>query len=178
MFLPLIRSRRSIRRYTDAAVTDAVMDQIVEAALRAPSSRGLNPWEFIVVRDREKLARLARAKPHGSSFLSQANAAVVVLADPARCDVWVEDTSIATIFIHLAAASLGLGSCWIQIRRRMHSETVTAEAYVSRELGIPDGRVVESIVALGYPAEEKKPHGDDYPEMAKVFAGQYGRPYR
>lgn len=178
MFLPLIRTRRSIRRYTDESVTDEVMDQIVEAALRAPSSRGFNPWEFIVVRDKDQLARLAKAKPHGASFLRNAAAAIVVLADPERCDVWVEDASIATIFIHLAAASLGLGSCWIQIRKRMHSETVTAEAYVAQVLGIPDNRVVEAMVALGYAAEEKKPHGEDYPEMAKVFAGQYGNPYR
>ena len=72
MFLPLIRSRRSIRRYSDEAVTDAVMDQIVEAALRAPSSRGLNPWEFIVVTEQETV------------FAAEASEVQVVVSAPCQ----------------------------------------------------------------------------------------------
>nr|MDJ0809640.1 nitroreductase family protein [Desulfobacterales bacterium] len=63
MFTELIRSRRSIRHFQDKPVEPPKIDALVEAALRAPSSRGLNPWEFILVDDRDQLAALAEAKP-------------------------------------------------------------------------------------------------------------------
>ncbi|MCU0593341.1 MAG: nitroreductase family protein [Desulfobacterales bacterium] len=121
MFMSLIRKRRSIRRFLDKPVEKEKLDLLVEAGLRAPSSRGVNPWHFVVVTDREMLNRLSQSKEHGSAFLKHAAAGIVVCADATKSDVWVEDASIATTVIHLAAASLDLGSCWIQIRERMHA---------------------------------------------------------
>ncbi len=177
MFVSLVRRRRSIRKFLKKEVEADKVDLLVEAALRAPSSRGLNPWEFIVVREKESLARLSRAKEHGSSFLKKAPLAIVVCADPRKCDVWIEDASIASVFIHLAAESLGLGSCWIQIRDRMHDRVRTAEEYVSEVLRIPGGLRVESIVAVGHPAEKKAPHGMEELQYEKVHLGLYGTPY-
>jgi nitroreductase len=174
MFITLVRKRRSIRRYLEKAVEPQVIDLLVEAALRAPSSRGYNPWEFIVVTERDVLAKLSMAKEHGSSFLKNAPLGIVVCADPGKCDVWVEDASIASIFIHLAAASLGLGSCWIQIRERFHKTDVSSESFVSKLLGIPDHIRVESIVAVGYPKEEMAPHPESELEYEKVHENVYG----
>jgi nitroreductase len=174
MFLDLIRRRRSIRRYQSRAVEAEMIDRLVEAALRAPSSRGLNPWQFVVVTDPELLGRLSRAKPHGAAFVRDAGLAIVVCADPARCDVWIEDASIAAIFIHLEATSLGLGSCWVQLRGRMHDETRSAEDYVAEVLGLPQGLQVECLVAVGYPAEEKPPHPAGAPLQEKVSFNRYG----
>ncbi len=174
MFIPLIQKRRSIRRFLKRDIEPEKIDLLVEAALRAPSSRGLNPWEFIVVTERETLDRLSMAKIHGSSFLKNANLGIVVCADPEKCDVWVEDASIASIFIHLAALSLGLGSCWIQIRERMHNEIMTSEEYISGILNIPANLKVESIVAVGYPDEEKPPHTKEELEYEKVRNNVYG----
>ncbi|NOZ25148.1 MAG: hypothetical protein GXO94_03520 [Nitrospirae bacterium] len=177
MFMPLIRKRRSIRRFQDREVEAGKIDLIIEAALRAPSSRSLNPWEFIVVTDRDLLEGLSRAKEHGSSFLKNAPLGVVVCADPDRCDVWIEDASIASIFIHLAAESLGLGSCWIQIRKRMYDKGNTAEERVAALLNIPENLRVESIIAIGYPDEEKPPHGVEELQYGKVHLNRYGNPY-
>lgn len=158
MFLDLLKKRRSIRQYTEQPVEKEKIDQLVEAMLRSPSSRCLNPWEFVVVRDRLFINDLAKAKAHGSSFLKNAPLAIVVCADPEKCDVWIEDCSIAALIIHLAAADLGLGSCWIQIRERLHDETMSAEDYVKRLLRIKENLRIEAIIAIGYPKEEKPGH--------------------
>ena len=155
MLLDTLRKRRSIRRYQDKIVEQEKLDLLLEALLRSPSSRSLNPWEFIVVTDRKLLDQLSVAKPHGASFLKGAPLAIVICGDPEKCDVWVEDCSIATLILHLAATDLGLGSCWIQIRKREHDATKTAEEYIKELLGLEDRLRVEAIVSIGYPAEEK-----------------------
>ena len=175
MFIELIRKRRSIRRFKQKEIEPEKIELLIEAALRSPSSRSLNPWEFIVVTDKELLEKLSKAKEHGSAFLKGAPLGIVVCADPERCDVWVEDCSIASIFIQLAAESIGLGSCWIQIRKRMHNDSKTAEEYVRELLGIPDRMRVESIIAIGYPDEKKPPHPRESLQYEKVFRNMYGR---
>jgi nitroreductase len=174
MFLSLIQKRRSIRKYLEKSVEVEKIDALIEAALRSPSSRGFNPWEFVVVTDKTLLEKLSKAKPHGASFLQNAPLGIVVCADPEKCDVWVEDASIASIVIHLMADSVGLGSCWIQIRKRMHDQTKTADAYIRDLLNIPENLSVESIVAIGYPAEKKPPHRKEELQYKKVHYGLYG----
>lgn len=177
MFDALIQKRRSIRRFSEKKVAAEKIDMLVEAALRSPSSRGFNPWRFIVVTDKGLLEKLALAKPHGASFLKNAPVGFVVCADPEVSDVWVEDTSIATIIIQLAAESMGLGSCWIQIRKRMHDEIKSAETYVSEILNIPENLCVESMIAVGYPDEKKPSHRKEDLQYEKVYRDAYGKAY-
>jgi nitroreductase len=174
MFLSLIQKRRSIRKYLEKPVETEKIDQLIEAALRSPSSRGFNPWEFIVVTDKSLLEKLSKAKPHGASFLKNASLGIIVCGNPEKCDVWVEDASIASIFIHLAAESEGLGSCWIQIRKRMYDQTKTSNAYIRDLLNIPGNLNVESIVAIGYSDEKKPPHRKEELQYKKVHYGLYG----
>jgi nitroreductase len=175
MFFDLIRGRRSIRRFSAEPVEDEKIDALMEAALRSPSSRGSNPWEFIVVTDRGLLSGLSKAKSHGADFLKSAALGIVVCGNPQVSDVWVEDTAIAMIFMHLAAASLGLGSCWIQIRGRMHDGGRTAHDYIAELLKIPAHLTVEAMLAAGYPAENKRPHPVDQLQRDKISYQFYGR---
>lgn len=175
MFLSLVQKRRSIREYQDQAVESEKIDRLIEAALRAPSSRGVNPWKFVVVTDRELLGKLSKSKPHGASFLKNAPLGIVVCADLEKSDVWIEDASIASIFIHLAATSLDLGSCWIQIRKRMYDSNKTAAQYIRELLKIPKNLNVESIIGIGYPAEEKPPHSKEDLQYEKVSYNLYGK---
>ena len=175
MFLSLVEKRRSIRKYQEKPVEADKVDMLIEAALRSPSSRGFNPWEFVIVTDRGLLDQLSQAKPHGASFLKNAALGIIVCADPAKCDVWVEDAAIASVFIHLAAASIGLGSCWIQIRKRMYNDSKTSQEYVRELLHIPVHLNVESIIAVGYPAEEKNPHRKEELLYDKVHVDRYGQ---
>ncbi|MFO8111845.1 MAG: nitroreductase family protein [Desulfosalsimonadaceae bacterium] len=175
MFMDLIRRRRSVRKYRQQPVENEKIDQLIEAALRAFSSRNTQPWEIIVVTDPETLARLSEARPKGLAFIKEAPLAIVICADPSKTDVWVEDASIAAAFVHLAATDMGLGSCWGQIRLRHHDEDQSAGAYVSGLLGIREGLEVESIIAAGYPAEEKEPHKQASLQYDKISREKYGQ---
>ena len=177
MFIDLIRQRRSIRTFSDQEIEADKIELLKEAALRPPSSMGHNPWEFVFVTDRQQLTKLAKAKPHGASFLADARLGIVVCADPEKSAVWIEDASIATIYIHLAAASLGLGSCWIQIRERMHDDMKSAESYIAEVLNIPSNFKVTTMVGIGYPAEQKAPHKKEALQDEKIFLNRYGSPF-
>lgn len=177
MFMSLIRKRRSIRSFLDKEVEPEKIVLLIEAALRSPSSRSLNPWEFIVVRDKGMLTHLSSCKPHGAAFLKQAPVGIVVLADPERCDVWVEDSAIAATYIQLAAEAQGLKSCWVQIRKREFESGTMARDRVAELLNIPAHLEVESIIAIGYPNERLAGHPKESLMYEKVHDGFYGKPY-
>ena len=174
MFLDLLKSRRSIRRFTDRPIEKEKTDQLLKAALLSPSSRGIRPWEFVVVDDRETLVALSRCKPHGAGFLKGAALGIAVVADPSQSDVWVEDAAIASAYLLLAAESLGLGACWSQIRKRDFNEETPAADRVVHLLGLPVGYAVEAVIAVGYPAEEKRAYTDDDLKWEKVHYNRYG----
>ena len=77
--------------------------------------------------------------------------------------------------MQLAAESLGLGSCWIQIRNRSHDDTLTAEDYIVETLQIPKGQKVEAIIAAGYPDEEKPPHKKESLPFQKLHLNSWGK---
>ncbi|MDK2820834.1 MAG: hypothetical protein PWP31_799 [Clostridia bacterium] len=177
--LDLLKSRRSIRKFKDTPVESDKIEKLVKAALLAPSGRRINPWEFIVVTDKNILEQLSKSREHGSAFLKNAPLGIVVLADENKTDVWIEDASIASIIIQLTAKSMGLGSCWIQIRNRPHNATEpAAENYIKKLLDIPDNYKVENMIAIGYPDEEKAPHTEDELQFEKVFSNKYNNPYK
>lgn len=160
MLIDLLRARRSLRRFTDQPVEQEKLDLLLEAVLRSPSSKGNNPWEFIVVTDKARIKELSVAKAHGATFLAGAPLVIVVCADPAKSDVWVEDASIATLLLHLQAADLGLGSCWVQLRLRQRADGSGSQEYMSQLLGLPEGMMVLAMVGIGYPTDTKPGHAD------------------
>ncbi len=149
--LSAIKKRRSIRRYTDQAVTDEQIRQLLEAAMAAPSASNIQPWEFVVVRDPALKRELART--HRWSYMA-ADAAVVfvVCANERASHHWVEDASAATENLLLAATALGLGAVWVAVY-----PDASREAHVRRVLGIPEGMRVLCLVPVGHPAESKPP---------------------
>jgi nitroreductase len=154
--IELLRTRRSIRKYTEQSVEADKIEILKEAVLRSPSSKGINPWQFIFIDEKESIQKLKVAKNSGTGPLETAPLAVVFCADETVNDAWVEDCSIATIILQLTAHSVGLGSCWIHFHYRMHSETVTSEQYVRGLLGIPENYRILCAVTIGYPAKESK----------------------
>ena len=171
--IELLRNRRSIRKYAERPVEPEKVELLKEAALRSPSSRNLDPWEFIFVDDGDLLHRLARSKPHGAGFLEHAALAIVVCADGDKSDVWVEDCSIASILLQMTAQSIGLGSCWIQIRNRAFDADTTSEQYVRDALKLPAEMKVESIIAVGYPAQPREPVPHADLKYEKIRANRY-----
>lgn len=174
MVLDILQKRRSIRRFQDRPVEEEKIEMLVEAMLRSPSSRSLNPWEFVVVQDSGTIEAMAKAKPHGASFMKSAPLAIVVCADPAKCDVWIEDTSIASLILHLTATDLGLGSCWVQMRLREYDQNTSASQHVAELVGLPEGFEVEAVIAIGYPEEEKTGHPKDSLLFERVHYDRFG----
>ncbi|HEY8909140.1 MAG TPA: nitroreductase family protein [Desulfosporosinus sp.] len=170
--LDILYRRRSIRKYKSEKLDVDTVQLLLKAALLSPSSRGLRPWQFVVVDDPEILTQLATCKK-GAGFLQGAALGIVILADPAISDVWVEDASIAATILHLTSESLGLGSCWIQIRERQRTEAETSEQYVQKILGIPENLKVVAIISVGYPDESKPPHVDRELEIDKVHRNKF-----
>ena len=153
----LLRNRRSVRKFLSKKIETKKIELIKESLLRSPSSRNKKQWEFIIVDDLAIIKELSQSKEHGSQFLAAAPLAIVICGVENNTDVWIEDCSIASIILQLIGESIGLGSCWIQIRNRMHNNYITAEKYIQTLLNMPNNLRIESIIAIGYPDEEKIP---------------------
>ena len=93
--LEMLLKRRSVRKYTGKPIPDELIEQILEVGLASETSRNTRSWEFIVVRNKETLAKMAPFRLHSALMLEGADAAIVVLADETKTDVWAEDCSIA-----------------------------------------------------------------------------------
>ena len=146
-----ILRRRSIRTYTDAPVSDAAVDTLLQAAMAAPSANDMRPWDFVVVRDPERRRRLAETH-EWSPMCADAPVVIVVVGDPAASDHWVQDCSAATENLLLTAASLDLGAVWVGVSPRCERE-----AHVRHVLDIPERLRVLCLIPVGHPAEMKPP---------------------
>ena len=96
-----------MRKFTEEELTQEQVVTLMKAALMAPTSKRSNAWQFIVVDDKETLKKLSFCKEQASQFIADAALAVVVTADPLASDVWIEDASIASIYLQLQAEEWG-----------------------------------------------------------------------
>jgi len=148
-----IRKRQSVRSYSDRPVDRKIINQLLESARLAPSAGNRQEWRFVVVTDREKRKKLAKAAA-GQSFVEEAPVVIVCCAETdyhkmrSGYECYLFDVAIAIDHITLRAVELGLGSCWIG---------AFYEEEVKKILGIPDSIRVVELLAVGYPEviEEK-----------------------
>lgn len=153
--LDMMYNRRSVRKYTGEPVSEEDVKKVVSAGLLGATGKNIKPWEFIVVNEKDVLQKLADCRTGSVAMLKSCEAAIVVIADENKTDVWVEDCSVAMANMHLMADSLGLGSCWVQARLREANDGRTAEDFMKDALAIPANYKVEAILTLGQP--EGKP---------------------
>jgi len=183
-FHDLITNRRSIRRYTDEEISAEDVKTIMEAALMAPTSKSSRPWQFVIVEDAARLEALSKCKETGAMPIAKAPLAIVVAVDVEASDPWIEDAaiaaeawmedaSVAASYMQLQAASLGLGSCWIQIRGRYTDRDLESETYVQNVLDMPDTILPVAIITIGHPAEEKKPQNLEKLLWEKVHINEW-----
>jgi len=173
VFSELIKTRRSMRQFTDELLSGDEVKFLLRAGLMSPSSKGLHSYEFVVVEDKQMLAALSGCKQVGSDFLAGAPLAIVVLADPRISDVWIEDASVAATNILLQAEDLGLGACWIQVRDRQDAEGRPTEEIVKSLLAIPEEMRAVCMIAVGHKGMERKPQNEDRLKWERVHIGQY-----
>lgn len=163
-----------MRKFTDEELTQEQVVELMKAALMAPTSKRSNAWQFILVDDKETLKKLSLCKEQASQFIADSALAIVVCADPLASDVWIEDASIASIYIQLQAEDLGLGSCWVQVRERFTANGTDSGEYVHGVLDIPLQLQVLNIVAIGHKGMERKPFNEEHLQWDKIHLNKYG----
>lgn len=147
-----IRNRRSIRKYSDKEIPDEYVDKLLRAAMQAAGSRmGAEPWEFIVVKDKETIGKLS-VLDSNTKPLKTATLAIVSIANMERVHyerVWQQDMAAASENLLLEAANLGLGAVWLGIA------PVEERMNKIREIFNLEGESLRpfNIISLGYPAE-------------------------
>ncbi len=152
--LEAILTRRSIRTYTEAAVSAEAVDTILRAAMAAPSAGNQQPWRFVVTRDRAVLDAMAGSTPYGT-MLRQAPLGITVCADTRDLrhpQMWQQDCSAATQNALLAIHALDLGAVWLGFWPKMERVEPLREA-----LGLPEGIEPLCVLAVGHPAEGQPP---------------------
>jgi len=142
-----IRARRDVRQFRDEALPRERLERILEAGRRSPSASNWQPWDFVVVTDREALTDLAKVWT-GARHVGQSAATIALVAaepeDEQQATRLRYDLGQATAYMMLAAADLGIGSG--------HS-AVGDQTLAQRVLGFPDGRFCAYLIPLGYPSE-------------------------
>ena len=171
--LDIFANRRSVRKYAQGALEDEALDKILKAGLLAPSGHARRPWEFILVRDKRMLERLSACRSSGANMLKQAAAAIVVIADEQKQDVWIEDCSVALGYMHLAASVLNLGSCWVQVRLRVAADGRSCEEFLREALDFPPNFKAEAILALGAPQRSPSPHDLQKLNLSKIHKEKF-----
>ncbi len=156
-----IFSRRSIRRFTDEPVSDTHLEKLLRAAMNAPSACNEQPWEFVVLRDRE-IMKGFRAFQRFSAPLDTAACAVVVCGDTTRQQFdgfWIQDCSAAAENLLLEAEYLGLGAVWMGLYPIEHWVKKTKEL-----LNLPEKVIPLGVIAVGHPAARVEPADRYNPE--------------
>jgi nitroreductase len=140
-----ITSRRNVRSFADQAVSAEHLDQILEAARRAPSSRNSQPWDFVLVTDRSTLKQLSTVWVGAGHVAGSAATIALIVDDADQAGGRVQfDLGQATMSIMLAAADLGIGS----------GHSAVGEQDLARQLlGLPPGKSCAFLISLGYPAD-------------------------
>ncbi len=142
-----IKRRVSVREYDPGPIEKGLLEKIVDAGRRAPTARRIEPWEFVVVTDKNTLAELGKICNTGT-FIKDGSAAIVIFCKDTK--YYLEDGCAATENILLAAADLGIGTCWIAGDKKPYTEDV------SKLLKAPQGLKLISLISLGWPKNEKE----------------------
>lgn len=147
-----IKSRRSIRNYTGEPISEEQLRLVLEAGFSAPSAHNFQPWEFIIIRDREKLRMVADVHPYGK-MIPVAGCGILVCGNRSRQELegfLVEDCSAAIQNMLVAANSIGLGTVWCGI----HPVEQLKKSF-EKTFDLPKHVMPVGIIAIGHPAEKK-----------------------
>jgi nitroreductase len=161
--LETIYSRRSVRNFTGGNISQELIDELVKAAMAAPTAVNMQPWEFVIIRDRAMMDRLGDGLPF-AKMIYKAGAAVVVCTTPEKANDKMQEYAIidaccATMNMLLAAESLGLGAVWTAAYPRNDRMV-----YVRKCLNIPDNVIPLNVIPIGIPLGTDQPKNKYKPE--------------
>lgn len=154
-----IFNRRSIRKFSDKPVEDEIIDKLLCVAMQAPSAFNQQPWEFIVVKDKEALNRLSEVSPYAKPAAGS-GVTFILLADSNYFKVpnaWQQDMGAVSQNILLEAVHLNLGAVWLGV-----ATSDTTPAKVAKLYQLPENIKPFALIAVGYPDEQKNEFVDRY----------------
>ena len=155
-----LRTRRSIKNFSDKPVSVQILSELVDIARYSPSGANKNPWHFVIITERNTLDCLSEVHMYCRWF-SKAQAGIAIVVDPASSRYWLEDCSIAAYTICLGAMTYGLGVGWAAMYQSDDAaESERRQQMVRELLAIPDTMNVPMVLAIGFPrarsAERKR----------------------
>ncbi len=156
-----IFERRSIRKYTEKDVPDWMVTELLKAAMSAPSAGNQQPWEFIIIKNRQTLDKIPAIHPY-SQMLTGAPVAIVVCGDLKKerhAGYWVQDCSAAIENLLIEVQHLDLGAVWLGVYPR--EDRVDG---IKKLLGLPDDVIPLAVISIGFPAEQKSPSVERFDE--------------
>lgn len=148
-FLEILKTRRSIREYSDKPIPKELLEKIMDTARFSPTARNVQPWEFIIITETLSLKKLSELSEN-ARFLAQAGACIAVFCQDTK--YYLEDGCAATCNILLAATALGIASCWVAGDKKPYC------AEVAKLLNAPESYKLVSLVSLGYPKSKDNFH--------------------
>ncbi len=160
--LDAIFSRRSVRKFKDEKLSEEAIHTILKAGMSGPTCVNARDWSFIVVDDLTLLKQMADANGKPAKLLEKAPLAILICGDTSKAfkmakDYWIIDGAIAGQNMILAAQDLGIGSVWLGTYPQMERVQAQKELF-----NLPEDQVPHSIIAFGYPQEEKNESRDLY----------------
>jgi len=168
----------NIMKTNQTTIANSADNKLLELSLKrrsirtAPSSFGHRPVEFVIVKDKETIQKLADCKSLGGSQIIGADAVIAVMVNQDRGEFWIEDGAIASSYILLAAEQYNVGACWVQIRNRRGLKK-TSDEEIRDLLNIPDNYAVLNLVALGGKGEQKKAYTENDFDKNKIHYEKY-----
>lgn len=151
--IEILKTRRSIREFTDRPVEKEKLEKMVDIARYAPTANNVQPWDFVAITEEEKIKKLEEWTDQGKVF----PACIVVFVDDVKHQE--KDAACASTYLLLAAKALGLGTCWINGYGKEYEEDV------KKLLKAPDRKKLFSIITVGYPAEDPAPEKKSLDEI-------------
>ena len=150
----ILSSRRSTRKFSDREVEKAKLQNIVDMALSAPSSRNTRSTRLWIVTDKGQLQTISEMRDYGAAFVKNAPVAILVMGAKEKSDLWLDNCAITATILQMAVVDEGLASCWVHVNDRPvkkdEPEGEKADDYLRRELQIPSRYGILCAVALGY----------------------------
>jgi len=140
-FLAFLKDRRSIRSYLDKKISDKEVEMILEAGRWTPSASNKQPWEFLVIRNKEILREISKKAFYGRHIKRAPLAIAIVGKIKVNPNYYIQDTSLASMNMMLMAWSLGIGTCWTGALKR---------DAVKELLGLEENAYLLTILPMGY----------------------------
>ncbi len=171
--LEILCQRRSVRVFTEEVINEEMQNKIIKAGLLAPTGMGKQTVEFIIINDKNKIIELVDVKKHSSKPFKTATFAIIVLGNTQETDTWIEDASLAAMYMQLQITHLGLGSTWIQVDKRDNYQGQASAQFLRERFHFPQHLQPLCVLAIGHKEENPQAYSVENINFSSVHFGKY-----